>query len=44
MTWNADAEAKIIEAIYRGACDSVELNRAIELITEYFESPGTLLG
>ena len=44
MTGNADAEAKIIESIYRGACDSVELSRAIALIAEYFESPGVLLG
>jgi DNA-binding CsgD family transcriptional regulator len=44
MTGNAAAEAKIIDAIYRGACDSVELIRAIALIAEYFESPGVLLG
>ena len=44
MTGNADAEAKIIDAIYRGACDPVGLNRAIELIAEYFGSPGVLLG
>ena len=44
MTWNADAEAKIIDAIYRGAVDSAELSRAIELITAYFDSPGVTLG
>src|SRR5664279_5073922 len=44
MIGNADAEAKIIDAIYRGACDPVGLNRAIELIAEYFGSPGVLLG
>jgi DNA-binding CsgD family transcriptional regulator len=44
MSGSADAEAKIIDAIYRGACDSVELSRAIALIAEYFESPGVLLG
>jgi DNA-binding CsgD family transcriptional regulator len=44
MSLDADAEAKIIDAIYRGACDSVELSRAIALIAEYFESPGVLLG
>ena len=44
MSLDADAEAKIIDAIYRGACDSMELSRAIALIAEYFESPGVLLG
>jgi DNA-binding CsgD family transcriptional regulator len=44
MSGSADAEAKIIDAIYRGACDSVELSRAIALIAEYFESPWVLLG
>ncbi|HMB83174.1 MAG TPA: hypothetical protein VKI40_03890, partial [Terriglobales bacterium] len=44
MSGNADLEAKIIDAIYRGACDSVELSRAIALIAEYFGSPGVLLG
>ncbi|HEX7564184.1 MAG TPA: LuxR C-terminal-related transcriptional regulator [Bradyrhizobium sp.] len=44
MSLDADAEAKIIDAIYRGACDSVELSRAIAQIAEYFESPGVLLG
>ncbi len=34
MSGNADAEAKIIDAIYRGACDSTELVRALELIAE----------
>ena len=44
MSGNADAEAKIIDAIYRGACDSAELSRALELIAGYFDSPGVLLG
>ena len=44
MTGDADAEAKIIDAIYRGACDSVELSRALELIAAYFGSPGVTLG
>src|SRR5664279_5400322 len=44
MSGSADAEAKIIDTIYRGACDSVELSRAIAQIAEYFESPGVLLG
>jgi hypothetical protein len=29
---NADLEQKIIDAIYRGACDQTGLERAIELI------------
>ena len=38
MSGSADAEAKIIDAIYRGACDSVELNRALALDRPtYFE-------
>jgi GAF domain-containing protein len=44
MSGNADLEAKIIDAIYRGACDAAELSRALVLIAEYFESPGALLG
>ena len=44
MSGNADLEAKIIDAIYRGACDAAELSRALVLIAEYFESPGVLLG
>lgn len=44
MSGNADAEAKIIDAIYRGAVDSAELSRALELISGYFDSPGVTLG
>jgi hypothetical protein len=44
MSLDADAEAKIIDAIYRGACDAAELSRALELIAGYFDSPGVLLG
>ena len=40
MSLDADAEAKIIDAIYRGACDAAELSRAFELIAGYFDSPG----
>jgi hypothetical protein len=44
MSGNADLEAKIIDAIYRGACDAAELSRALVLIAEYFESPGGAAG
>ena len=44
MADGSDGEAKIIDAIYRGACDSAELARALELIAEYFDSPGVVLG
>jgi DNA-binding CsgD family transcriptional regulator len=44
MKWNGDAESKIIEAIYRGACDEGELTRALELIAAAFESPAIALG
>jgi len=44
MSENGELEAKIIDAIYRGACDSAELGRAIELIAKYFDSPGALIG
>ena len=43
MSGNADVEAKIIDAIYRGACDAAELVRAIELIAAYFASPAAIL-
>ena len=38
-----DGEAKIIDAIYRGVCDSAELARALELIAANFDSPGVFL-
>ena len=44
MSGSADAEAKIIDAIYRGACDSVELSRALALMTTYFNSLAAALG
>jgi hypothetical protein len=44
MSGNGDTEAKIIDAIYRGACDSAELVRVLELIATYFDSPAVVLG
>jgi len=44
MPDSADPELKIIEAIYRGACDAAELALAVELIAQYFDSAGALLG
>jgi Bacterial regulatory proteins, luxR family len=44
MRQNADLEAKIVDAIYRGACDPGELLRAIELICDLFHSPAAALG
>ena len=38
-----DIDGKIIEAIYRGACDPLELRRALELISARFDSPGVVL-
>jgi hypothetical protein len=43
MIGNADLEAKIVEATYRGACDPAELRRAIELMAQYFDSSGIVL-
>ncbi|HEY1981436.1 MAG TPA: LuxR C-terminal-related transcriptional regulator [Xanthobacteraceae bacterium] len=43
MIGNADLEAKIVEATYRGACDPAELRRAIELMPQYFDSSGMAL-
>jgi hypothetical protein len=40
---NADLEQKIIDAVYRGACDQTGLERAIELIAQYFDSGGAVL-
>jgi len=44
MSQNTDVEAKIVDAIYRGACDPAELMRAIELIASLFNSPAVVLG
>lgn len=41
---NADLELRIIDSIYRGACDSEELNQTIELIAQYFDCAGATLG
>jgi PAS domain-containing protein len=41
---SAELEQKIIDAIYRGACEPAELERAMELIAELFDSSGALLG
>jgi len=41
---SADLEQKIVEAIYRGACEPAGLDRAIELIAQYFDSAGATLG
>ena len=37
-------ERKTIDTIYSGACDSAELEQAVELIAQYFDSAGALLG
>ena len=44
MSGSADAEAKIIDAIYRGACDLVKMSRALALMTTYFNSLAAALG
>jgi hypothetical protein len=44
MPDGAELEQKIIDAIYRGACNPTELDRAIELIGQYFDSSGVSLG
>src|SRR5271170_74206 len=41
---SADPEQKIIDAIYRGACDPAELATAIELMAQYFDVSGASLG
>jgi len=41
---NTDLEQRIIDAIYRGACDPKELDQAIELIAQYFDCAGATLG
>jgi hypothetical protein len=44
MSENPDLKTKIVDAIYRGACDSAELMCAIELIADLFHSPAAVLG
>ena len=44
MLDDVDPESKIIDAVYRGACEPSELDRAIELIAEYFDGAGATLG
>lgn len=44
MPDSVDLEQRIVDAIYRGACDPVELQRTIELIGRYFGSSGVFLG
>jgi regulatory LuxR family protein len=44
MSGKPELEAKIVEAIYRGACEPSELKRALELIAGYFDSSGVVLG
>jgi hypothetical protein len=44
MSGSEIAEAKIIDAIYRGACDPLEFVRALALIAELFGSPAVVLG
>jgi hypothetical protein len=41
---DADEERKIIDTIYRGACDPAELQHAIERVARYFDSGGAFLG
>lgn len=41
---DADFEQKLIDAIYRGACDPVALQRVIDLLGQYFGSSGVFLG
>jgi GAF domain-containing protein len=41
---DADVEQKIIDTIYRGACDPAELERAVELVAHYFDSGGVFVG
>jgi hypothetical protein len=44
MSEKPELEAKIVEAIYRGACEPSEFKRALELIAGYFDSSGVVLG
>ena len=43
MQNSAGIECKIIDTIYRGACDPAEFDRAVELIAQYFDSSGAIL-
>jgi GAF domain len=40
MLGPADCEQKVIDAIYRGACDQGELAQAIRMIVQYFDRSG----
>ncbi len=40
----AEAEARIIDCFYRGACDAAELQRAVALLARHFDSPSACLG
>jgi hypothetical protein len=40
---SAELEAKIVDAIYRGACDAEELSRAVAMIGRYFSSAAVSL-
>jgi DNA-binding CsgD family transcriptional regulator len=44
MPGNSDLETKIVDAIYRGACDSSDFMQAVEMIARHFESPAVALG
>ena len=41
---NPIVERKIIDAVYRGACDPNDFGQAIELMAGYFDSSGVVLG
>jgi hypothetical protein len=41
---SADAEARIVDALYRGTQEHCELERAIALLAELFDSPSVVLG
>ena len=43
MLDNANPESKIIDAVYRGACEPAELDRSIDLIAKYFDAVGATL-
>jgi len=43
MPDSADLEQKIIDVIYRGACNEQELQHAVAMIAEYFGSAGAFL-
>jgi DNA-binding CsgD family transcriptional regulator len=43
MPDSAELEEKIVDAVYRGACEPDELVRAIGLIAQHFDSTGVIL-